>query len=84
MTRSQDQRPRSSKPPTIHGCAQSGDLVGLQRLLRDNPSLLNERNPVVRSPFSLSFIFTIWVSSKSDLFLSSNALVVGAVCFDLL
>ncbi|KAL1356666.1 hypothetical protein HN51_008653 [Arachis hypogaea] len=47
MSSSHDQRSRSSKPPTIHGCAQSGDLVGLQRLLRQNPSLLNERNPVM-------------------------------------
>lgn len=46
----QDQRLRSAKPTTVHGCAQSGDLVGIQKLLRDNPSLLNDRNPVVRSP----------------------------------
>ncbi|KAF7112749.1 hypothetical protein RHSIM_RhsimUnG0196500 [Rhododendron simsii] len=42
----QDQRSRSAKPTTVHGCAQSGDLVGIQKLLRDNPSLLNDRNPV--------------------------------------
>ncbi|XP_047170969.1 protein CbxX, chromosomal isoform X2 [Vigna umbellata] len=46
ITRSQDQRSRFAKPATIHGCALSGDLAGLQRLLRDNPSLLNEKNPV--------------------------------------
>lgn len=49
MQRTQDQRSRSAKPTTIHGYAQFGDLLGFQRLLRENPSLLNERNPVVRS-----------------------------------
>lgn len=49
MQRPLDQRSRSSKPTTIHGCAQSGDLLALQKLLRGNPSLLNDRNPVVRS-----------------------------------
>ncbi|KAM7509514.1 hypothetical protein LguiA_019967 [Lonicera macranthoides] len=47
MKRNQDQRSRSSKPTTIHGCAQSGDLAAFQTLLRDNPSLLNDRNPVM-------------------------------------
>jgi len=42
-----DLRSRSSKPATIHGFAQSGDLVAFQKLLNANPSLLNERNPVV-------------------------------------
>jgi hypothetical protein len=44
----QDHGSRSSKPATIHSYAQSGDLLGFQRLLRGDPSLLNERNPVVR------------------------------------
>ena len=48
MHRPQDQRSRSAKPTTIHGYAQSGDLLGFQKLLRENPSLLNEGNPVVR------------------------------------
>ncbi|KAG4388528.1 hypothetical protein GLYMA_09G191100v4 [Glycine max] len=53
--RSQDQRSRPAKAATIHGCALSGDLVGLQRLLRDNPSLLNERNPVMaQTPLHVS------------------------------
>ncbi|KAF7819815.1 Protein cfxQ like [Senna tora] len=47
LHRSQDQRPRSTKPLTIHGHAQSGNLVGFRSLLRDNPALLNERNPVM-------------------------------------
>ncbi|CAO2822852.1 unnamed protein product [Amaranthus hypochondriacus] len=47
MAPAMDQRFRSSKPITIHGFAQSGDLNGLQRLLKENPSLLNERNPVM-------------------------------------
>ncbi|XP_010532858.1 PREDICTED: uncharacterized protein LOC104808764 [Tarenaya hassleriana] len=47
MSRGGDQRLRSARPTTIHGCAHSGDLLGLQRLLKDNPSLLNERNPVM-------------------------------------
>ena len=50
MQKLKDQRSRSSKPTTIHGLAQSGDLIAFQKLLRDNPSLLNDRNPVVRSP----------------------------------
>ncbi|CAK9172789.1 unnamed protein product [Ilex paraguariensis] len=55
MQRPQDQRSRSSKPTTIHGCAQSGDLTGLQKLIRDNPFLLNDRNPVmVQTPLHVS------------------------------
>ncbi|KAF7813835.1 Protein cfxQ like [Senna tora] len=55
MQKSQDQRPRSAKPATIHAYAQSGDLVSFQRLLRDNPSLLNERNPVMaQTPLHVS------------------------------
>lgn len=55
MQRPQGQRPRSAKSSaTIHGCAQAGDITGLQKQLRDNPSLVNERNPVVRSPLPLS------------------------------
>eukprot|EP00268_Persea_americana_P060711 TRINITY_DN7601_c0_g1_i3.p1 TRINITY_DN7601_c0_g1~~TRINITY_DN7601_c0_g1_i3.p1 ORF type:complete len:480 (+),score=103.85 TRINITY_DN7601_c0_g1_i3:173-1612(+) len=42
-----EHRLRSSKPVTIHGCAQSGDLVGLQKKLHENPSLLNARNAVM-------------------------------------
>lgn len=45
----QDQRSRSSRPRTIHACAHSGDLLAFQKLLRANPALLNETNPVVRS-----------------------------------
>nr|XP_010925845.1 uncharacterized protein LOC105048278 [Elaeis guineensis] len=47
MPGSQDQRSRSSRAATIHGCAQSGDLLGLQRRLQENPSLLNARNAVM-------------------------------------
>ncbi|KAA8523115.1 hypothetical protein F0562_009538 [Nyssa sinensis] len=55
MQRSLDQRSRSAKLTTIHGCAQSGDLLGLQKLLRDNPSLLNDRNPVMaQTPLHVS------------------------------
>ncbi|KAI4347123.1 hypothetical protein L6164_007966 [Bauhinia variegata] len=55
MHRSQDQRSRSAKPATIHGYSQSGDLVGFQRLLRENPSLLNDRNPVMaQTPLHVS------------------------------
>ncbi|XP_043808017.1 ribulose bisphosphate carboxylase/oxygenase activase, chloroplastic isoform X2 [Manihot esculenta] len=42
----QDQRSRSSRPRTIHACAHSGDLLAFQKLLRANPALLNETNPV--------------------------------------
>ncbi|XP_002514299.2 protein CfxQ homolog [Ricinus communis] len=51
-----DQRSRSSKQvTTIHGFAQSGDLLAFQKLLRVNPSLLNERNPVMaQTPLHVS------------------------------
>lgn len=66
MQRPLDQRSRSSKPTTIHGCAQSGDLLALQKLLRGNPSLLNDRNPVVRSLFlPLSVCPFIWVFQET-------------------
>ncbi|KAI5680523.1 hypothetical protein M9H77_01750 [Catharanthus roseus] len=55
MQRHKDQRSRSSRPTTIHGFAQSGDLIALQKLIRDNPSLLNDRNPVmVQTPLHVS------------------------------
>ncbi|XAR66995.1 hypothetical protein NMG60_11013400 [Bertholletia excelsa] len=43
----QDQRSRLAKPTTIHGFAQSGDFHAFQKLLRDSPFLLNDRNPVM-------------------------------------
>ncbi|KAG6436533.1 hypothetical protein SASPL_101434 [Salvia splendens] len=50
-----DQRPRSLKPATIHGFAQSGDINAFQRLLHNNPSLLNDRNPVMaQTPLHVS------------------------------
>ena len=41
-------RPRPAKVETIHGVARAGDLAGVQRMLRENPALLNDKNPVVR------------------------------------
>ncbi|XP_041005659.1 ESX-1 secretion system protein EccA1-like isoform X2 [Juglans microcarpa x Juglans regia] len=55
MQKPQNQRSRSAKPTTIHGYAQSGDLLGFQRLLRENPSLINDRNPVMaQTPLHVS------------------------------
>ncbi|KAF5482034.1 hypothetical protein F2P56_002635 [Juglans regia] len=55
MQKPQNQRSRSAKPTTIHGYAQSGDLLGFQRLLRDNPSLINDTNPVMaQTPLHVS------------------------------
>ncbi|KAL0410661.1 UNVERIFIED_CONTAM: protein CfxQ [Sesamum latifolium] len=55
MQKVKDQRARSSKPTTIHGFAQSGDFSAFQKLLRGNPSLLNERNPVMaQTPLHVS------------------------------
>ncbi|KAF5742970.1 caseinolytic peptidase B protein [Tripterygium wilfordii] len=56
MQRPQDQRSRSTATrATIHGYAQSGNLLGLQRLLREIPSLLNERNAVMgQTPLHVS------------------------------
>ncbi|KAM1389701.1 hypothetical protein ACFX13_018043 [Malus domestica] len=48
MQRHPDQRSRSARPTTIHGFAQSGDLLGFQKLLRETPSLLNEKNAVMQ------------------------------------
>ncbi|XP_042488983.1 ESX-3 secretion system protein EccA3 isoform X1 [Macadamia integrifolia] len=50
-----DQRARSAKPTTIHGCAQSGDFVGFQKKIQENPSLLNDRNAVMaQTPLHVS------------------------------
>lgn len=55
MQPARGQRSKSCKPTTIHGFAQSGDLIGFQRLLKTNPSLLNERNPVMaQTPLHVS------------------------------
>ncbi|KAK4759778.1 hypothetical protein SAY87_022909 [Trapa incisa] len=56
MQKLQDQRSRSARQPTtVHGCAQSGNLPALQKLVRDHPSLLNERNPVMaQTPLHVS------------------------------
>ncbi|KAI4380409.1 hypothetical protein MLD38_006605 [Melastoma candidum] len=47
--RFQDQQQRRAKgrPDNVHGYAQFGDLPSLQRLLKDSPFLVNERNPVM-------------------------------------
>uniref|UniRef100_A0A0D9YQ68 AAA+ ATPase domain-containing protein n=1 Tax=Oryza glumipatula TaxID=40148 RepID=A0A0D9YQ68_9ORYZ len=44
---SQNGRPRPAKAETIHGLARAGDLAGVQRKLRENPALINDRNPVM-------------------------------------
>ncbi|RAL37199.1 hypothetical protein DM860_004121 [Cuscuta australis] len=55
MERVRDQRPTSVKPSTIHGLAQSGDLNAFRKMLNDNPSLLNERNPIMaQTPLHVS------------------------------
>ncbi|GER41288.1 ankyrin repeat domain-containing protein [Striga asiatica] len=55
MQKMKNPRPRSSKPTTIHGYAQSGDMNAFQKLLRNNPSLLNERNPIMaQTPLHVS------------------------------
>ncbi|KAL1535604.1 ribulose bisphosphate carboxylase/oxygenase activase, chloroplastic-like isoform X2 [Salvia divinorum] len=47
MQKMKDQRPRSLKPTTIHGLAQSGDINAFRKLLQANHSLLNDCNPVM-------------------------------------
>ncbi|XP_047328082.1 protein CfxQ homolog [Impatiens glandulifera] len=55
MQRIHDNRTRSIRPTTIHGFAQSGDFHAFQKLLRENPSLLNERNPIMgQTPLHVS------------------------------
>ncbi|KAJ0040346.1 hypothetical protein Pint_26727 [Pistacia integerrima] len=45
----------SEKRITIHDCAQLGDIDGFQKLLQENPSLLNERNAIMlETPLHLS------------------------------
>ncbi|PIN13659.1 26S proteasome regulatory complex, subunit PSMD10 [Handroanthus impetiginosus] len=40
---------------TIHACAESGDLIGLRTLLRNDPSLLNERSiHMVQTPLHVA------------------------------
>ncbi|KAM1153211.1 hypothetical protein EV2_036762 [Malus domestica] len=36
--KSADQQLRSAKPTTTHGCTQSDDPIGFQKLLRENQS----------------------------------------------
>ncbi|PKA54456.1 Protein cfxQ like [Apostasia shenzhenica] len=62
-------RLRPAKPMTIHGCAQSGDLSGLQKRLQENPSLLNAKNAIVRLlllffPFSCLLLARLTVCSS--------------------
>ncbi|XP_047063665.1 uncharacterized protein LOC124671318 [Lolium rigidum] len=49
VTGSQNRLPRPAKTQTIHGLVRAGDLTGVQRKLRENPALLNDKNPVVRA-----------------------------------
>ena len=56
-----DHRVGAPRPTTVHGYVQQGDLVGLQKKLLENPSLLNERNEIVRSPFCSSLL--CWLPS---------------------
>ncbi|XP_031280608.1 ribulose bisphosphate carboxylase/oxygenase activase, chloroplastic-like [Pistacia vera] len=49
------QSSRSKKRITIHDYVQSGDVDGFQKLLQENPSLLNERNAIMlETPLHLS------------------------------
>lgn len=57
MHRSWDQQSKSFTPTTIHGFAQSAYLLAFQKMLSDNPSLLNERNPVVWFSYLFSSFF---------------------------
>ncbi|KAJ0097972.1 hypothetical protein Patl1_27424 [Pistacia atlantica] len=56
MENGQDKQPSGSeKLKTIHDCAQLGDIDGFQKLLQDNPTLLNERNPfMLETPLHVS------------------------------
>ncbi|XP_044461374.1 protein CfxQ homolog [Mangifera indica] len=45
----------SEKHTTIHCCAESGDIDAFEKLLQDNPALLNERNAIMlETPLHLS------------------------------
>ncbi|KAJ9538705.1 hypothetical protein OSB04_031438 [Centaurea solstitialis] len=61
MQRFKNQRSRPTKPDTIHVSAQSGDLPAVQKFLRENPALLNDRNPVVRNQFSYNSTNSIFL-----------------------
>ncbi|TQD92674.1 hypothetical protein C1H46_021667 [Malus baccata] len=45
-----DQRSRSAKPTTIHGYAQSGNLIVFQKMLRKNTYFLNGKNAISAWP----------------------------------
>uniref|UniRef100_A0A7N0T8C3 AAA+ ATPase domain-containing protein n=1 Tax=Kalanchoe fedtschenkoi TaxID=63787 RepID=A0A7N0T8C3_KALFE len=47
MHRHRDPRSRSSRPITVHDVAKSGHLPAFQKLLRDNPALVNQPNDVL-------------------------------------
>lgn len=47
MPGSQNGRLGNLKHETIHGLAQSGDLIALQIKLQDDPSLINQRNSIL-------------------------------------
>lgn len=81
MQKTRDQRSRSSKPITIHGLAQSGDVVAFKKLINENPFLLNERNPVVRSISSSLWIYVLVLIFKNcymyTIFLASSISIKG-------
>ncbi|KAL2500889.1 AAA-type ATPase family protein/ankyrin repeat family protein [Forsythia ovata] len=54
--RIQDKYSKVSVPnTTIHACAESGDLIGFQRLLQNDPSRLHERSLImVQTPLHVS------------------------------
>eukprot|EP00249_Psilotum_nudum_P014227 c24728_g1_i2 orf=281-1726(+) len=50
----QERRARS-RSSSVHTLAQAGDVIGLRRALRENPSLINHRNPVMsQTPLHLA------------------------------
>ncbi|CAA0829181.1 AAA-type ATPase family protein / ankyrin repeat family protein [Striga hermonthica] len=53
--RIQDKNLKNKSHVSIHACTEAGDLIGVQRLLSQNPSLLNERGIVtVQTPLHVA------------------------------
>ncbi|GER25126.1 ankyrin repeat domain-containing protein [Striga asiatica] len=53
--RIQDKNSKNKSHVSIHACTEAGDLSGVQRLLSQNPSLLNERGIVtVQTPLHVA------------------------------
>lgn len=61
---------QSPSPPVtnVHACVESGDLIGLQQFLIQNPFSLNERSIFVRFSFYYITLSLVWILHFSLIF----------------